>query len=111
MSSEAAGAASARNLKRAQVGVIGAIVMPPALSVGFAVSVDAILRAGLPDVTGFRLLDLYTGRYGFAGCATLLFGSVLYYVLRANYGGSSKPSCEAGDGAIARFEPRAAEDS
>ena len=112
MGSEAAGTASARSPKGALVGVIDAIVMPPALSVGLAVSVDAILRgAELPDVTGFRAPDLDTGRYGFAGCAAVLCVSAFYSVPRAIYGGPGKPSCKAGDGAMARFEPRAAEDS
>ena len=112
MCSEAAGIASARRLKRAQVPFIAATVMPPGLFVAFAVSVREVFRgAQLLDVNGFTSLGLDTGWYGFAGCATLLFGPVLYYVPRANYGGPSKPSCEAGDGAIARFEPRAAEDS
>ena len=112
MSSEAAGTASARSLKRAQVPVIAAMVMPPALFIAFAVCVREVFRgAQLLDVTGFTSLGLPTGWYGFARCATLLFVPAVYYVPRANYGGPSKPSCEACDGAIARFEPRAAEDS
>lgn len=111
MCSEAAGTASAWSLRRAQVRFIAALVIPPALFVAFAVTVHEVFRgAQLLDVTGFTSLGLDTGWYGFAGCVALLFVPALYYVLRADYGGPSKPSCEAGDAAIARFGPRAAED-
>lgn len=56
-----------------------------------------------------RVLGLGVGRYGIAGFAALLSGTVLYYVFRALYGGPRTPSAEAGDDAIALAEAEVGE--
>ena len=63
------------------------------------------------EVVGFRVLGVDVGWFCIAGFLALFSGPVLYYILRAVYGGPATPPREVGDEAIALAEAEAAEEA
>ena len=98
---------------RVPLGTAGmiAMVIPPILVVLFTIYVSAIDRSTvLFDFDGLQLLGVDIGWYGIAGFLALASGPLLYPLLRARYGGPSRPSSEAGNAEIELAEAEAAED-